>query len=98
MRCLLAIISGSVVFAAALPVGYRSGLFDIDLLKYSLIVISAVVVVAVSRPWTGRNRHGNSPFWTGMRWLATIGCVIFVFAINFIFLFWYACSREVCMP
>lgn len=98
MRYLLAIISGSVVFAGALPLGYRSRFFDIVLLKYSLIVISSVVVVAVSRPWTGGNRHSNSLFSSGLAWLATIGCVFFVFAINFIFLFWYVCSREVCMP
>jgi NADH:ubiquinone oxidoreductase subunit 2 (subunit N) len=98
VRYLLAVIGGSIVFIAVLPLGYRSGFFDMDLLKYSLVVISSAVVVAVSRPWKGSNRHDNSLFWSGVAWLATVGCVIFVFAINFIFLFWYACSRENCMP
>ena len=98
MRYLLAIISGSVVFAGALPLGYRSGLFDMVLFRYFLVVISSAVVVAVSRPWKGGNRPGNSLFWWGLRWLATVGCVILVFAINFIFTFLYGCSQENCMP
>jgi hypothetical protein len=98
MRYFLAIISGSVVFAGALPLGYRSGLFDMVLFRYSLVVISSAVVVAVIRPWEGGNRHSNSAFWSSVAWLATVGCVIFVFAINFIFTFWYGCSQENCMP
>jgi hypothetical protein len=98
VRYLLAILSGTVLFAGALALGYRSGLFDMVLLRYSLVLISSAVVVWVSRPWKGSNRHSNSLFWSGMAWLATVGCVILVFAINFIFTFWYGCSQENCMP
>lgn len=68
------------------------------LFRYYLVVISSAVVVAVSRPWKGGNRHGKSLFWSGVAWLTTVGCVIFVFAINFIFTFWYGCSQVNCMP
>lgn len=98
MRFLLAIISGSVVFAGALPLGYRSGLFNMVLLRYSLVVISSAVVIAVSRPWNRGDRHRNSILSSGLAWLATLGCVFLVFAINFIFTFWYGCSQENCMP
>jgi hypothetical protein len=98
MKYLFAIISGSVVFAGALPLGYRSGLFDMVLFRYSLIVISSAVVVTVSRPWKSGDGRSNPLLWSVVAWLATVGCVIFGFAINFIFSLWYGCSHEVCMP
>jgi hypothetical protein len=78
--------------------GYRSGLFDTVLLKYSLVLVSSAVVVAVSRPWKSGDAHSNSFLRSSLAWAATLGCVILVFAVNFLFTFWYGCSHENCMP
>jgi hypothetical protein len=98
MRYLLAIVSGAALFAAAFPVGYHSGRFDMVLFRYSLILLSSLVVVAVGRPWQATSHQGDSPFRLAVAWLLTLGCVIFVFAINYIFTFLYGCSHENCMP
>jgi dolichyl-phosphate-mannose--protein O-mannosyl transferase len=98
VRYPLAIISGSAIYAVALYIGFRSGHFDMVLFRYVLVIVSAIMVVAVSKPWRTDDRHSKSLLRLGAAWLATIGCVILVFAINYIFTFWYGCSQENCMP
>jgi NhaP-type Na+/H+ or K+/H+ antiporter len=98
VRYLLAIIVGSAIYAGVLYLGVRSGHFDMVLLRYVLVIVSAVMVVAISKPWRARDRHSNSLLRSGAAWLATVGCVILVFAISYIFTFWYGCSQVTCMP
>jgi dolichyl-phosphate-mannose--protein O-mannosyl transferase len=98
VRYLLATIGGSATYAGALYIGFRSGHFDMVLFRYVLVIVSAITVVAVSKPWRAHDCHSNSLLRLGAAWLATIGCVILVFAINYIFTFWYGCSQENCMP
>jgi dolichyl-phosphate-mannose--protein O-mannosyl transferase len=68
------------------------------LFRYVLVIVSAIMVIAVSKPWRAHDRHSNSLLRSAAAWMATIGCLILVFAINYIFTFWYGCSQENCMP
>jgi hypothetical protein len=81
-RYLAAIVTALAVFAGGLFVVYRLGALETDLFKYLLLVISAAIVIAVSRPWAVGIHHTKSAAWSVAAWLAAIACVIIVLAID----------------
>jgi divalent metal cation (Fe/Co/Zn/Cd) transporter len=82
LRYLVAIISGLVVFACFAIVVDRFPGLQTDLAKVLLLLVSAAVVIAVSKPWTAGIRRPNSPARLAAAWLATIACVILVLLVG----------------
>jgi hypothetical protein len=94
LRYLVAIISGLVVFACVALVIDRFPGFQTDLAKYLLLLVSAAVVIAVSKPWAVGIRHPNSLAWLVAAWLATIACVILVLLVGVLGAVFYGLAKS----
>ena len=94
LRYLVAIISTLVVFACIAVVFDRFPGFQTDLAKYLLLIVSAAVVIAVSKPWTVGIRHPNSAAWLIAAWLATIACVILVLLVGVLGSIFYGIAKS----
>jgi hypothetical protein len=82
LRYLVAVISALAVFVCIAVVVNRFPGLQTDLAKYLLLLVSAAVVIAVSKPWAVAIRHPNSLAWLVAAWLATIACVILVLLVG----------------
>jgi hypothetical protein len=94
LRYLVAIISALLVFACVALVLDRFPGFQTDLAKYLLLMVSAAVVIAVSKPWAIGIRHPNSLAWLVAAWLATIACVILVLLVGVLGAVFYGLAKS----